>query len=203
MAIPHRENQQGMLHQWNEPKGLVLFKNNHAARLKASCERLLQDIHGKYPAEFEKSLIDWCIWKHTTCEFVFSSRKKYPAKSNEDLSWGDKYAAQHYSEAAWEILGKTTSKSKLERGLRLDHVWERKGLRKEMLKNGFNRDLIKNFVGCVVIKEEHDELSKKQNIEGWARYNGKVIYKLTDAGFCKCMVVNGELVIIKDESVEI
>lgn len=113
-------------------------------------------------------------------------------KSNDCLSWGDKYAARHYSEEAWSILEKITGKSKIQ-GLRLDHVWERKGLRTDILKNGFDPEITKKFVSCVVTKDEHDELSNKPNVEGWARYNGKVIYQLTDQGFYKCSVVDGKL----------
>lgn len=73
MTTLQGENQQDEIYQWNKPEGLIIFKNNHAAQIQASCEQLLREIYNKYPHDFRESLIDWCIWKHTTCEYVFSS----------------------------------------------------------------------------------------------------------------------------------
>lgn len=179
---------------------LEIYKNNGADKIRAACKRLLNQIkRERYPLKFERSLIDWCIWKYTTCDFVFASRGRIPRNQDEDeLPMGEKYAARHYSKKAWSLLNKVKNKSDSAiRELRFDHVWERQELRGKIADGKDLKNVFEEFVGCVVTKKEHHnltKLSKTSKKKGWERYEGKVIYKYCaeKRTYCKYRVTNGK-----------
>ena len=181
------------IYTWN--KEFKLYKNKDAAAIRDGCKELLKHIkRARYPLKFKEHLIDWCIWKFTTCDFVFSSRGKYPKPGEDDELMGDKYACHYYTQKAWKILVKAKNKSALPyKKLRFDHVWERDGLRNDILKNGTSDEIYNKFVGCVVTKTENDKLTKasKLKLEGWKRYEGKAIFVYCykkKGTYCKCRV---------------
>jgi hypothetical protein len=190
------------IHEWK--CGLKIFKNENSKEIREGCKKLLQELQEsgkqKWHKKFRENLIDCCIWKYSSCEFVFSVRGKNPNKktvktidkNDDDFLWGDKYAARFFSEKAWNHLNTAKSKCSINRSLRFDHVWERKDLRREILNDVFNPETTKKFIGCVVFGDtEHNELIKDK--EGWARYEGKTIWKIQTGGPCKYRVKNGKL----------
>jgi len=124
-------------------------------------------------------LIDWCIWKYSSCEFVFAARGKYPNQNDDDFLWGDKYAARFYSDDAWKHLNKVSNKSSIKTDLRFDHVWTRCYLQKQILDNEFDDAITKKFIGCVLSNnDEHGKLNKEK--QEWLRYEGKTIWGIKD-----------------------
>ncbi|MDR3611328.1 MAG: hypothetical protein P4L27_12250 [Ignavibacteriaceae bacterium] len=57
-----------------------------------------------------------------------------------------------------------------------EHVFTKKGLIQRILAEPDNLEtILKDAIGCIVTKEEHDRLNKEKNVEGWQRYiNAKI-----------------------------
>jgi len=159
---------------WQAGQGLKIFKNVYAEQIQQSCLDLLNRIPAeKYPVSFKRALADWCIWKYSTCSYVFSAMGKYPAKEESgEMHWGDKYAGRYYTLSAYEILSKARSKKELlAQSLQFDHVYERHWLVEQLLERAAAPCALKaKMIGCVLTREEHEALRRPGSNSGWVRY---------------------------------
>ena len=106
-----------------------------------------------YP-EHREELLTVCLWKITTADGNANGKSK-------------KFKIKFRSEKVIKSL--STPK---EKNLRHDHVYTRKLLIDRIINNPDKiDDIVKDAIGCVVTKDEHDKLhSVDEKLQGWERY---------------------------------